>query len=113
VGKKNWIIDPITKKRKLDKRTPYAALKDAYASVDRDRAALAEQVIDLNDEVKHEQARNGEIFEQLVAARIELRELKRDFVELGIAHGELKVKLARADLDVTKLLGDLVIEELK
>lgn len=110
--KRKWIIDPSTGKRKLDKRTPYAALKDDYASVDRDRAALAEQVIELNDELKHEQARNAEIFSQLVRERIEGREVKREFVAVGNENADLKVKLAEANRDLVRVMGQNVIDEL-
>jgi len=71
------------------------------------------QLTNLKYELLHEQARVVEIFEQLVAARTELRELKREFVELGIAHGELKVKLAERDLEIARLRGQQVIDELK
>lgn len=113
MAKKKWIIDPVSGKRKVDKRTPYAALKDDYASVDRDRAALAEKCIELHTELKHEEARNGEIFTQLVRERIETREIKREFVAVGIENADLKVKLAEANREIVKLMGDNVLREVE
>lgn len=71
------------------------------------------QVANLKAELQHEQARSQEIYKLLTDTRAENREVRLDYVELGIAHARLKVELAQRDLELALVLGQNVIDELK